>query len=67
MVRINPFTILNKFSLNLRNDETIKDVSYCVTDDNKYHCLWILDQKQQIVRCSDENNPNQYNWTIQRY
>lgn len=50
--------------LNLRKDENIIDFSYQISTDGQYHCIWILDEKLQIWKCSSEHDANQTNWTM---
>jgi hypothetical protein len=46
MVAYNPMTIQYKLQLNLKKDETLIDFVYCVSNDQEYHCIWMLDEKQ---------------------
>ena len=45
IVDLEPLMIINSMQLGLKIDEPIIDVSYKVSMDNRYHCIWILDQK----------------------
>jgi len=64
MVGTNPFSIQSKQQLNLKKDESIIEYSYCVSDNGKNHCIWMIDEKLQVWKCSNELNPNSCNWTL---
>jgi hypothetical protein len=64
MVGMNPFSLFAKTQLNIKRDDTIIDFSYCKSLDNKNHCIWMLDNKLQVWKCSNELNPNQFNWEL---
>ena len=61
---LNPFSVMAKLQLNLKKDETIIDFSYCKSENLKNHCVWMMDQKLQIWKCSNELNPNSCNWIL---
>lgn len=62
-VGISPLQIQGQMDLKSKKDETIVDFSYCLSDDGKQHCVWMLDEKCQVWKCSSELNPNSCNWT----
>lgn len=66
MVSINPLTITSKIQLNLKKDEQILDYKYSISQNGHNHCIWLLDQKMQVWKCSNERNPNQATWTLNR-
>jgi len=41
-------------------------VTYCVQESLKNHCLWLLDEKLQVWKCTNELNPNSCNWTLRK-
>lgn len=49
--------------LKSKKDETIVDFCYRISNDGKQHCIWMLDEKYQVWKCTSELNPNSYNWT----
>ena len=56
--------IQTKTQLNLKKDETIIDVAYCVQSNQKNHCLWLLDEKLQVWKCSNELNATSINYSL---
>jgi len=60
---INPFVVQAKLQLNLKKDEAIIDFCYCISDDFQNQCIWMMDEKLQVWRCTNELNPNSCNWT----
>ena len=63
-VTCNPLVIQAKLQLNLKRDESLVDIMYCVSVDRKYQCIWMLDEKNQVWKCTNELNPNSCNWTL---
>lgn len=59
-----PLTLQAKLQLNLKKDEAIIDFAYCVSDNGKNQCIWMMDEKLQIWKCTNELNPNSCNWTL---
>lgn len=64
LIGINPLTIHAKLQLNLKKDEVIIDFSYCISDNYQNHCVWMLDEKLQVWKCTNELNPNSCQWTL---
>ena len=64
LLSTNLFQIQSKLQLNLKKDESIIDIAYCIHEDNKLHCLWLIDEKLQVWKCSNELNPISCNWTL---
>ena len=60
------FSFQAKVQLHLKRDESIVDVSYCLSNNLKLQCFWLLDTKNQIWKCTNENDPNSYNWSLQK-
>jgi len=56
MVGITPYIIHSKLQLNLTQEERIIDSFYCVSLTGEYHCIWILDQKLQVWKCTGERD-----------
>jgi len=63
-VSSNILNIQSKLQLNLKKDETIIDVAYCVESEQQNHCLWLMDEKLQVWKCTNELNPNSSNWSL---
>ena len=61
---VNPLSIQAKIQLNLQKDEPIIEVSYCLDEGLKRHCLWIMDEKYQVWKCSNELSPTSTNWSL---
>jgi hypothetical protein len=59
-----PFNILAKIHLNLQHNETIIDFCYCISDHRRDHCIWMLDEKNQVWKCQNEMNINSTNWNL---
>lgn len=64
MVGGDPFSILGKVQLDLKQDEIIQDSVYCVSDNEKDHCFWLIDSKQQVWKCFNEMEVNSNNWSL---
>ena len=48
----------------MKKDETIIDFAYCISDSQRNHCIWMLDEKFQVWKCTNEVNPSSCNWTL---
>jgi len=64
LLSIFPFNILAKISLNLQPNESIVDFQYCISQSSKNHCVWMLDEKNQVWKCQNEMNVNSINWSL---
>jgi hypothetical protein len=64
LVSVTPFNILGKINLNLTSKEYIEDFCYCISEENKSHCVWLLDIKNQVWKCQNEMNVNSVNWNL---
>lgn len=64
LVGISSLQIQAKLQLGFKKDESIIDFCYCVSENFRNQCIWMLDEKLQVWKCSNELNPSSCNWTL---
>mmetsp|Transcript_80 Transcript_80/g.61 ORF Transcript_80/g.61 Transcript_80/m.61 type:complete len:156 (+) Transcript_80:74-541(+) len=48
----------------MKHDQRIVDIGYCLNESLTNHCLWLLDQKMQVWKCTNELSPTSGSWNL---